>query len=53
MAYRESALVALLRQRSSGYVAWRGEVATDGYAESHLTQDRMNALVAKLCRKLP
>jgi hypothetical protein len=53
MAYRESALVVILRQRATGYAAWRGEVATDGYAESHLTQDRMNELVSKLFRKLP
>jgi hypothetical protein len=53
MAYRESALVAMLRQRSTGQVAWRGQVATDGIAADHLTQERMNALVAKLFSKLP
>jgi hypothetical protein len=53
MAYRESALVAQLRQRATGYLAWRGQVATDDLAVSHLTQDRMNALVAKLFRTLP
>ena len=53
MAYRESALVAMLRQRSTGYLAWRGQVATDGIAAGHLTQERMNELVAKLFRNLP
>ena len=53
MAYRESALVAMLRQRSTGYLAWRGQVATDGYAAGHLTQERMNGLVAKLFRSVP
>ena len=53
MAYRESALVAMLRQRSTGQVAWRGQVATDGIAAGHLTQERMNELVAKLFRNLP
>jgi hypothetical protein len=53
MAYRESALVAMLRQRSTGYLAWRGQVATDGYAAGHLTQERMDALVAKLFRGVP
>jgi hypothetical protein len=53
MAYREGALVAQLRQRATGYLAWRGQVATDGIAASHLTQHRMNSLVAKLFRTLP
>jgi hypothetical protein len=53
MGYRESALVVTLRQRSTRLVAWRGQVATDGMAVGHLTQERMNALVAKLFQKLP
>ena len=53
MAYRESALVAMLRQRSTGQLAWRGQVSTDGWAAGHMTQERMNELVAKLFRNLP
>jgi len=53
MAYRENALVAMLRQRSTGQLAWRGQVATDGLAAGHLTQERMNELAAKLFRNLP
>jgi len=52
-SYRQPALVALLRQRSTGNLAWRGQVSTDGYGVNHLTQDKMNELVAKLFSKLP
>lgn len=46
--YREGALVASLRERASGFVAWRGRVAADGLATPHLSQERVQAIVDRL-----
>jgi hypothetical protein len=53
MGAREGELVAALRDRASGYIAWRGRVATDALATPHLSQERVQDIVDKLFRTLP
>lgn len=50
--YREGGLVASLRQRESGYLAWRGRVAADGFGTPHLSQERVQAIVDRLFNTL-
>jgi hypothetical protein len=51
-SYGESALVAVLRQRSTGDVAWRGRVASDVYDTRRLSQERVQEIVNKLFEDL-
>jgi len=51
-ANREGALVATLRQRESGYVAWRGRVAADAFGTPHLSQERVQRIVDRLFKTL-
>lgn len=53
MAYREGELVAALRDRASGLIAWRGRVATDGLSSPHLSQERVQSIVNRLFKTLP
>ena len=50
--YREGTLVASLRERESGYVAWRGRVAADRIGTPHLSQRRVQDIVNRLFRTL-
>jgi len=50
--YREGTLVASLRERESGYVAWRGRVAADRIGTPHLSQRRIQDIVNRLFRTL-
>jgi len=50
--YREGSLVAVLRERESGYVAWVGRVAADRVGTPHLSQRRVQAVVDRLLSTL-
>lgn len=45
-------LVALLRQRSTGYVAWRGQYLIDPYDAQRVSQGRVQEIVDRLFRNL-
>lgn len=50
--YRDGALLLLLRQRTTGLVAWQGQYVMDRYDARHLTQEQAQHLVDRLLADL-
>jgi hypothetical protein len=49
---RSGVVIAILRQRSSGQVAWSGRIVTDVY-DANMPMSRVQSVVNKLLKDLP